>query len=60
MSDGVTPLTGPSSVPAALSAQLKGVNKPVISPRLAPGRPGMGTLLFDGGSDVVVKFVRRR
>jgi len=58
-SDGVTPLPTSSSAPAAGSHEIKGAVRPVISPRKALERPGLGSFQFDGLSDVIVK-VRRR
>ena len=59
MYDGVTPLPSSSSAPTALSTQIRGMDEPVISPRRAEGRPGLGVFQFDG-SDVVARIVRRR
>ena len=58
------PLTtlSPSNSPAssALNADIKDVNRLVISPRRAPGQPGTGVFSLDYGLDVVVRVVRRR
>jgi hypothetical protein len=57
-SDGVTPSSSPAR--SALVTEIKDVDGPLISPRRAPGRSGMGVFLLDHGSDVLVRVVRRQ